>query len=190
MTAPHATQIVEGYLARLEVALKDVPASRRQELVGDVRSHVAESRRALTDETDADLLGIIDRLGDPMEVAGEEGGRNGSHQPATTRWGWMELGAILLTIVIWPAGAILVWLSRVWNTPEKVIATVIGAVAFVIGFPLFGPLVGTVLPPLVSRIGSFAPVLIGTLGAFNLFSAVYLATRLMNRESSLPGAAG
>ncbi len=190
MTAPHATQIIEGYMARLDAELRDLPAGRQRELVEDVRSHIAESRSALAEESDADLLNIVERLGDPAELVGEVQERRGSQAAPTTRWGWVEIGAILLTIVIWPAGVILVWLSRVWNTSEKLIGTMIGAVAFIIGFPLFGPLVGPVLGPLVARIGSSAPLLIGTLGAFNLFSAVYLAIRLVHRESYLTGAAG
>lgn len=65
MTAPHATQIVDGYVARLEAELADVPAARRRELVDDVRAHIAEARTAMTSESDADLLNILDRLGDP-----------------------------------------------------------------------------------------------------------------------------
>ena len=72
MTAPRADEILAGYLARLEAALAPVPDPRRQELLDEVREHIAEARMALTDETDADLLNILDRLGDPAEVAAAE----------------------------------------------------------------------------------------------------------------------
>ena len=69
MNAPHATHIVEGYLARLELALTRDDPARRAELLEDVRAHIAEARAALTEETDAALLAILDRLGDPSAVA-------------------------------------------------------------------------------------------------------------------------
>ncbi len=71
MTAPHANQIIDGYLARLDADLVGVPKARRRELLDDVRAHASDARAALTDETDADLLNILDRLGDPAELAAE-----------------------------------------------------------------------------------------------------------------------
>ena len=53
MNAPHANEIVGDYLSRLESALTNVPEPRRHELVEEVRSHIAEARLQLTEETDA-----------------------------------------------------------------------------------------------------------------------------------------
>src|ERR1700682_3344982 len=143
MTAPHATQIVEGYIARLDAALGLAPADRRRELVADVRGHITEARSGLEQETDADLLNILDRLGEPAELAMEAmeppSGRMHSPYPAMA-WSWIELGAILLVILAWPAGIILVWLSRSWSLRDKAIVTGLGAVPFSMGFPLFAPL--------------------------------------------------
>ncbi len=69
MTAPHAEQIVEGNMARLERALRDVDGPQQSELVSQVVSHIAEARANLEEETDADVLNILDRLGSPEEVA-------------------------------------------------------------------------------------------------------------------------
>ncbi len=185
MSAPHASLIVDGYLARLEVALLGMPAVRRIELMDDVRSHIADARAALEVETDETLLIAIDRLGDPAEIAREAG------EPAATashaaRWGWVELAGVLLTIVLWPAGAILVLLSRVWTRQEKITATAIGAMAFVISFPLFAPLMGLVIGPLIAGLGApLAPMLIGSLGILPIVAAGYLAWRLRSRETYL-----
>ncbi len=189
MTAPHAIHIVEGYVARLEVALSGLTATRRAELVADVRSHIAESRAALTEETDALLLTIIDRLGDPTEIAHDALERE-SDRVAGSSWGWIEIGGLLLTIVLWPAGVILVWLSRVWTKQEKAIGTAIGALPFAVGFPLFAPLVGPSLGPLLQGLGApGAPMVMGSLGLLPVIGAAYLATRLWRRESYLTGAA-
>ncbi len=188
MTAAHATNIVEGYLARLEVALADLTPTRRAELVADVRSHIAESRAGLTEETDALLLAIVDRLGDPAEI-GRDALERESDRVTTPRWGWIEIGGLLLTIVLWPAGLLLVWLSRVWTTREKAIGTAVGAITFAIGFPLFAPLVGPTVGPLMQNLGApLAPMLMGSLGLLPVVGAGYLATRLWRRESYLTGA--
>jgi hypothetical protein len=182
MNAPHATHIVEGYLARLELALKGSDPARRAELLEDVRAHIVEARAALTEETDAALLAILDRLGDPAAVAdglAEDAPRFA--MTSTSHWGLLEAGALLLTFFVWPVGVLLAWLSRSWDRQEKVVATLIGGVAFVMGFPLFGPLVGAVLGPIVGALGGAAPVLIGTIGTLPLASAVYLAVRLGRR---------
>lgn len=179
MNAPHATQIVEGYFARLEMALADVDPARGHELVDDLRGHVFEARAALTGETDQDLFAILDRLGDPTELAREVDGP-APLAPATSaaRSGLLELAAVVLALLVWPAGMILTWLSHVWSEREKIVATLIGAAAFVVGFPVFAPLVGPVLGPFVASLGGAAPVFMGTIGALPLASAVYLAVRL------------
>lgn len=188
MSASHATQIVEGYLARLEAELGSAPADRRRELLADVRGHIMEARVGLEQETDADLLNILDRLGEPAELAREATETSAvqmvasdSRYPATT-WGWIEVAAILLMILAWPAGIILVWLSRFWGIRDKAIAAALGAVPFSLGFPLFAPLIGPVLGPLLERMGPSAPLLLGSLGLLNVAAAIYLAVRLWRRS--------
>ena len=188
MNAPHATHIVEGYLARLELALTGSDPARRAELLEDVRAHIAEARAALTEETDAALLAILDRLGDPSAVADgltEDAPPIGaSSRSSASHWGLLEAGALLLTFFVRPVGVLLAWLSRSWDRQEKVVATLIGGIAFVMGFPLFGPLVGAVLGPIVGALGGAAPVLLGSIGMLPLASAVYLAVRLGRRGAA------
>jgi uncharacterized membrane protein len=195
MSAPHATQIVEGYLARLNAELAELPAGRRQELMEDFREHISEARAALQEENDAALLNIIDHVGEPSEIAREAREKDelrseaakpqGMKGTAGPGWGWVEVAAIILTILVWPAGVILVWLSRVWRRQEKLIGTLIGAVTFVISFPLFGPVIGPIIGGVVGSIGSAAPVVMSALGIFNIIGAAYLAVRLSRRESAL-----
>src|SRR5438105_14969195 len=80
MTAVRANQLVHAYLLRLEIELADLPAAKRHEIVDEIRSHIARERSAMVDETDAGLMNLLDRLGDPAEFAaearsGEEGRR-------------------------------------------------------------------------------------------------------------------
>jgi len=128
MSAPHAAQIINGYLARLKVELSHTtaPASRQEEILTDVTNHIAEARTEMTDETDADVLNLIDRLGDPVDVvAGETAAPQpeASAAPATTRRGPLEIIALLLLFFFWMFGAVLVWLSNAWTLREKAIGT-------------------------------------------------------------------
>ncbi|MDQ6878999.1 MAG: hypothetical protein M3082_15195 [Candidatus Dormibacteraeota bacterium] len=102
MTAPRADEIIAGYLARLEAALGPVPDARRQELLDDVRSHISEARLALSDETDADLLNILDRLGDPEDMAAAEIGRAESAPPSRRTSRALEIAAVILLVLFWP----------------------------------------------------------------------------------------
>jgi uncharacterized membrane protein len=184
VSALHAAQIVEGYLARLEAELAPLPADSRQELLADVREHLAAARAALDQETDADLLNILDRFGEPAELARAALDAPAEPAPAprpaypAAGWGWIEVAAILLMILVWPAGAILVWLSRFWRIRDKVIATILGAVPLSLGFPLLAPLVGSVLGPLVQHLGSPAPLFVMSLGFLNVVAAIYLAIQI------------
>jgi uncharacterized membrane protein len=126
VSAPHADQIISGYLARLEQALAALPPARRAELVDDVRSHIAEARRGLPEETDADLLNILDKLGDPADIAADARDRLGAQPaPPAMPLGMLEIAAIVALVLVWPAGIALVWLSSAWSRRDKLIATVV-----------------------------------------------------------------
>src|ERR1700737_3676745 len=71
MTAPHADQLIDGYLARLREAAADLPSSVRNELVEDMQAHIGEARAREPVETDATILNILDRLGEPDAVVAE-----------------------------------------------------------------------------------------------------------------------
>ena len=42
MSTPRTEQLVDEYLERLEAELADVSAERREEIVSEIRSHIAE----------------------------------------------------------------------------------------------------------------------------------------------------
>ena len=126
MTAPHAAQLIEDYLRRLEAELADMPAERRAEIVDEIRGHVADERAAMRDETDADVMNLLDRIGDPAEIAAEARGTRHSPRPRSTRaFGTLEVLALALLIAAWPVGAILLWTSHAWSNREKVLGTLV-----------------------------------------------------------------
>ena len=132
MTATHADQLIDGYLARLRVAAADLPLSVRDELIEDMRAHIAEARTREPQETDATILNILDRLGEPDAVVAEAGRRPdvfGSSQPSGRpepyRPGILEIAAVVLLPFLWPVGVILLWISPAWKTRDKVIGTML-----------------------------------------------------------------
>jgi HAAS domain-containing protein len=186
MTAVHGNQIVAGYLKRLEAELAWLPAGRRKELTGQITDHIDEARGQLVDETDADLLSIIDRLGEPDEISAEARAR---FQLTAATPGPLEIVAILLIglggVVFpylplgWLVGTGLVWRSKSWSPREKYFGAylplVIGLAILLIsalaagvadlGFFLLGALVSGIFLPLGTalylgaRLGRRLPVL-------------------------------
>ena len=71
MEDPVADAILNQYFRRLEQALGGLAAERRAQIVEDLRAHVAECLRAESDHSDATVLAILDRVGDPDEIARE-----------------------------------------------------------------------------------------------------------------------
>ena len=126
MTATHATQIIDGYLKRLDSELSSIPTARRKELAAQIAEHIAQARQELPEETDADLLTILDRVGEPDEIAAEA---RASLDITTAKPGPLEIFALLLIgvggvifpvlPVAWVLGTGLVWRSRSWTPREK-----------------------------------------------------------------------
>ena len=126
MTAPHAAQLIDGYMRRLEAELADMPADRRREILDEIYGHITDERAAVSDETDADVMNLLDRIGDPTEIAAESRGGGQSDFPPSSRiFGTHEVLALALLIVAWPVGAILLWTSRAWSTREKALGALL-----------------------------------------------------------------
>ena len=64
--------LVDNYLRAVGDAMAGVPAYRRDELLQDLREHIAAGRAEFgDDETEAQVRSLLDQLGDPAEVADE-----------------------------------------------------------------------------------------------------------------------
>ena len=127
--------LILRYLQDLEAELHDLPANRRQELLDEVGEHIAAARAGLDPETEAGVRTMLERLGDPADIAAEARERFGVQppppRPATP---WLEVIALVLLVIPfvgWVVGVILVWLSRLWTTRDKLIGT-IGGLSWVV----------------------------------------------------------
>ena len=161
-----ADALVRDYLARLETAAAALRPDRRAELVGEVREHVqvalAEAGRA----DEATVRNVLDRLGSPDEIVAAEAGQSSASggaalvsptPPATReRWGRVEIGAVALLCLAWPAffvpivgpwlwlglgavGLILVWVSGVWSTRRKLTSSICVVALYLLLFVLTYP---------------------------------------------------
>ncbi|WP_430787740.1 HAAS signaling domain-containing protein [Actinoplanes sp. G11-F43] len=68
MMMTESDHLVEIYLARVDQAAMRLPAARREELVSDLREHIAIARAETEEETEASIRTILERLGDPESI--------------------------------------------------------------------------------------------------------------------------
>jgi HAAS domain-containing protein len=135
MNATVADRLVAEYLARLNAALRDLPAARREELLDQVSEHIATARAELGDQAgEAEIRTMLDRLGDPAAIAAEASQRPAdSPEPSQPHAGWREIGALILLpvggivipVVGWFVGLALLWSSDLWSTRSKLIGTLV-----------------------------------------------------------------
>jgi hypothetical protein len=183
------------YLQDLESQLGDLPANRRQELLDEVSAHVAAARADLDPETEAGVRTMLERLGDPADIAAEARDRAGVEAgPARPATPWLEIATVVLLVLPflgWVLGAVLVWLSRLWTVRDKLVGTV-GGLSWVLGglgtvmVSAGGPVgqpgvdVGTTGPNPLELILVVAPFVLP------VAAAVYLGVRLRARMAAVP----
>jgi hypothetical protein len=119
---------VDAYLSRLEDELTGLPRRRRRELVDEIRTHIEEARAELSPDDEAGLLTVLQRLGDPAEIAAEAGsrgarvlGRVGARELLTVVL--LVVGGVLVPLVGWIVGVVLLWASEVWTRRQKLLGT-------------------------------------------------------------------
>jgi len=120
--------LVDKYLADLRDALRDMPRRQRDELVGEIRAHIDEALPS--GSSDADVRTLLDRLGEPEQIADAERERLGIDAPAV---GWLErltiplllIGGVVIPVVGWIVGLVFLWLSRCWSSRDKLIGTLV-----------------------------------------------------------------
>lgn len=150
---------IRSYLRNLDSALKDLPRSRRQEVVEEIESHIAEERSAEPIETQAQLWSMLERIGDPAEIAAEARDRTGV---GATKSSWHEIGALIFLLVGgfvfvigWFAGLVLLWTSALWTTRDKLIGTFLFPLGLAFPFIVLSILMVASLKPCSSGTTSF-----------------------------------
>ena len=141
-----ADRLVDEYLNRLDGELGDLPRARRRELTNEIASHIAEARSHLEVESEAEIRNLLDRLGDPAEIAAEERPRSSAD---TRRGGLVEILALIgllvggfLFVIGWFVGLVLLWVSDAWTMREKLVGTLVVPGGLLPAFLLFSGALG------------------------------------------------
>jgi uncharacterized membrane protein len=121
-------RLVSDYLDTLDAELAGLPRVARREVLDDIEAHIRESLAELDPGDEVGARNVLDRIGEPSEIAAEARERFGIKSPETT---WREVGALILLspaglivpVLGWFAGVILLWVSDAWNTREKLFGT-------------------------------------------------------------------
>lgn len=118
-------RMVGRYLGELDSALARLPRARRRQIREEVEAHIREARGEQGARDEAGLRQLLDRIGDPGEIAREAGADPG-------RRTWYEalvplllpLGGFLLSVG-WMVGVAILWASPVWRLRDKLLGTLI-----------------------------------------------------------------
>jgi uncharacterized membrane protein len=120
-------RILADYLRRLRRELRGVPATRRREILEELQAHIADARVEAGGLDEAAARTLVDRLGDPEEIAAEARAGTGSTRPAG-----FEVAAVILLLaggfaagVGWLAGLVMLWTSDAWSLRDKVLGTLV-----------------------------------------------------------------
>jgi uncharacterized membrane protein len=141
-----ADKLVADYLERLNRELAGFPRARRRELVDEISGHIAEARADLETENEAAIRTLLDRLGDPADIAAEAGEPSAPTRARGSGWDVVALillliGGVIFPVVGWIIGVVILWASATWTTREKLIGTLV--VPFGLGLPTFLLTIGT-----------------------------------------------
>jgi hypothetical protein len=135
-SAGEADKLVRRYLAQLDAALRGVDASRREEILAEVRGHIEEGRTELNPDDVASVRTLLDRVGDPAAIAAEAG----APPPGSRRWDawapWLIIFGPVASGLGWIAGMLILWTSPTWSRRDQLIATFVplaGLVALFFG---------------------------------------------------------
>jgi hypothetical protein len=205
---PTSEQLVRDYLERLEQELADLPNARRREIIEEISEHIEEARTSgAADE--AGVRSLLDRLGDPADIAVDARERLGVRP---RRSGIFEIaalvlllvGGVVLPVLGWLVGVALLWASAVWTTRDKLLGTVVvpGGLAlplFLAMFPAYTEACSEELDPVSGAPISGAqvctggptealevlwPILFVALLVAPLVTTVYLARRMRRQRGA------
>ena len=116
---------IEDYMKDLRAELRDFPATRRREILDEVQEHIYQARAELDAETEASVRTVLDRLGEPSDIAAEARDRFGIRPKKAGPLEVIAVVALLIPFFGWIVGTVLLWVSRVWSMRDKIIGTIL-----------------------------------------------------------------
>ena len=181
-------RLVEDYLKELDRSLAGLPSARRKEIVAHIEEHIEHQLSELgPTPSDSQMLDLLDRVGDPDELAAEARDRFDVPVPQP-RWTdyvalvLLPIGGILIPLLGWLAGVALLWSSKVWSDRDKLLGTLIVPGGLLL--PVY--LMGASIEPADSDNSSSALILLGLIvGVVGpCVTVLYLARKLSRARHS------
>ncbi|MFF0271338.1 HAAS signaling domain-containing protein [Kribbella sp. NPDC004536] len=143
-------RLVEAYLNELATEAAALPAGRRDELLADMKAHIAEARAGGATSED-EIREVLQRLGRPSEIvaAATEGLVQVEIGPRLRPQDFVAVGlllfgpyllsfSVILAVVAWGVGLGLLWTSNRWTTLWKLIGTLSWPLGYTAAFVLDG----------------------------------------------------
>jgi len=139
-------QIVSEYLDRLYECARSLTRSQVEELIADVREHVAAAIAEAGRDDEATVRTVLDRLGTPEDIVAAAAEQEPAAAPVgettvaggakSRSWTWREVVAVVLLVpgaffapILGPlAGIAFAWGSDVWDKGTKRVAYAIGGI--------------------------------------------------------------
>ena len=195
-----ASQTTDRYLEDLSAQLGDLPAAQRRELLDEIRNHIGDALAETPSPTEADTRNVLDRLGEPSEIAREARERFGIDQAAPTWHDWLAvvllpIGGLVIPLLGWFVGLALLWASRVWTTKDKLIGTFLFPFGLALAYLLLNLPVRTCTTTtgeggVVDTCASgsspvMGMVLLAVLVIVPIGTAIYLARKLVKKRAAI-----
>ena len=121
MTDTEHEALVQAYLDRLRTELSPLDASKREQLISEISEHVEEARSTLHVETKASLLELLERIGQPEDIAAEALGdqprQEGRH--SALRRNALIVGAVIVLALVSVSLALLLTLGHSPRQPRR-----------------------------------------------------------------------
>ena len=178
---------IKHYLKRLSKAARDLPRAKRRELVSEIEQHIRETLSETPVDNEAEMLTLLDRLGDQEEIAAAA-----SAQPELTRSTTTETWAIILLLlggfiflVGWVAGVVLLWSSNLWTLRDKLIGTLVIPGGLAPAFFYLSLAGGTHPPSTLQVIGGSVALAVMVIGP--IATSIYLGRRLNKQKHARLG---
>ncbi len=124
--------LVHEHLTRLRAALAGQPADQQREVLAEVESHIASARAEMPDG-EAGVRTVLERLGDPGDIAASAGAAPApapAAPPPSARGEivgllFLALGGLVIPFAGWIVGLVLLWTSRIWTRGDKLLGTLL-----------------------------------------------------------------
>ncbi|WP_433162277.1 HAAS signaling domain-containing protein [Kribbella sp. CA-247076] len=135
-------RLVDAYLNELAAEAAELPAGRRDELLADLKAHIAEARAGGATSED-EIREVLHRLGRPSEIvaAATDGLVRVELPPRLRPRDFVAVGLLLVApyllelsslvaVIGWGIGLGLLWTSNRWTVLWKLIGTLIWPIGY------------------------------------------------------------